>query len=943
MFVIAGFYRYRLPLILFILSLIATFLLRSPFSDSQNLAIANWEHSLKIFVDNQTNNLTITNNLQKTVLENGLTVLTKEVHNAPVVTVQVWYNFGSSQEVPGVNGVAHQLEHIMFKGTKNRPIQFGKLFSALGSDSNAFTSYEQTAYYNTAERDKLKALLELEADRMQNLRIDAQQLASEKRVVISELRGYENNPQYRLKRAVMQSVFADHGYGLTTAGSETEVEKLTVEQLRKYYQKFYHPNHAILVIVGDFQTAKTLATVKQIFAKIPKSQQSVHLPKSPHPQISTSPIVLREPGAAKLLQMIYPLPDLNHPDLPTLGVMDYILTAGKNSYLYQVLVNSGLATHVSAHVASLRQSGWYDLSVTAAPDQNLQKINTSVHNAITKLVKIGISREQVELAKKQLIASVILNRRDITSQGMQFANDQLIANDYRYTERYLENVRQVKAEDVIKVIQKYLKPELAAVGFFEPQENAKHDYHQSSSTTNPHNSTSTVQVTTSQVIKYLPKTDSDTNKLNHKFNNFDKPRLKPQKLKFANGLRVLLLPDKSSPTVTLGGYIKAGREFEPQEKAGLASLVADNLMNGTKTKNSLAIADILAAKGASLKFTAQREAVRIQGKSLKADLPVLLATISDTIQNSTFPTQELEISRQQALNALKVDLDNAYEVANRKFIRSLYPANHPLHIFPTQKSIQKIKREDLIAFKQKHYRPDTIVLVLVGDFEINKVRSLLKSEFANWRVNGQPPIVKYPLVVMANQSVQVKSVLTGKSQTVTYMGNVGIKRQDPRFYPALVLNQILGGDTLSSRLGAEIRDRLGLTYGIYSNFQGGKNIGTFLIEMQTNPEDAKKAIITTQKLLKQLNQQGVTPQEVKTAKQTLISNYNISLSKPEKLTATILWKEFYGINELELDTFVQKIQAVTINEVNQAAHQLLNPDKLVVVTAGPTIIAEANP
>ncbi|WP_413172826.1 M16 family metallopeptidase [Anabaena azotica] len=931
MFVISVFHRYRVPLLLFIFSLIAAVSLRHTSAVSQNLKIAKWEHSQQIFVNKKTNNLTLTKNVQKTVLENGLTVLTKEVHNTPVVTVQVWYKVGSGYEASGVNGVAHQLEHLMFKGTKNRPVQFGQLFSALGSDSNAFTSYEQTAYYNTAESDKLKALLELEADRMENSLIDPQQLASEKQVVISELEGYENSPKYRLKRAVLKSIFPNHAYGLPTGGTKADVEKLTVEQVRDYYQKFYTPDNAVLVIVGDFQTPQTLETVKEIFGKIPQGQKSLSKPTPPIPQFPSSPIVLREPGAGKLLQVIYPLPDVNHPDVPILGVMDYILTGGKNSYLYQALVNSGLANDVSAHVASLGAIGWYDLSVNASPNQDLRKIQDSIKTAITQLVKTGVTSEQVERAKTQLAASVILNRRDVAGQGMQFANDQLIAGDDRYTERYLENVRQVKSEDVIAVIKKYLQPEAQLVGFFEPEDNAD-DRRLSGSGETEENLTSGVTATPSEVIKYLPNLDDANNKLNHPI---------PEKLRLANGLRVLLLPDKSSPTVTLSGYIKAGKEFDDNEKAGLASLVVDNLMSGTKTKDALTIAKILEDRGASLDFTAQREGVRIQGKCLREDFSVLLDTMADVVRNSTFPAKELKLTRQQALNALNVELDDPYEVANRQFIQSLYPQNHPSHTFATKESIQRIKQRDAIAFKQKHYRPDTMVLALVGDFDVEKVRSQIENQFGDWLVSGKAPMVEYPTVVMTDKGVRINSVLPGKSQAVTYMGYTGIKRQDPRFYQALVLNQILGGDTLSSRLGAEVRDRLGLTYEIYSNFQGGKNIGTFLIEMQTSPEDTNKAIATTRKLLKQLHQQGVTELEVETAKRTLISNYNISLSKPEQLTARILMNEVYELDPMELRAFAEKLQKVTKKEVNQVARQLLDPDKLVVVTAGPAIMAEA--
>ncbi|BAY13615.1 M16 family metallopeptidase [Calothrix sp. NIES-2098] len=930
-------YRYRFPLLLLSLWIIAVFLFGGKPADSQHMVVSKQIHTQSTVHAQKIIPQTVTENVHKTLLENGLTVLTKEVHTAPVVTVQVWYKVGSRNEEPGVNGIAHQLEHMMFKGTQNRPVQFGRLFSALGSDSNALTSYDQTAYYNTAERNKLKALLILEADRMHNSLIDPEQLASEKRVVISELQGYENSPEYRLNRAVMRAAFPDHAYGLPVGGTKADVENFTVEQVQQYYRKYYSPDNAILAIVGDFQTAPTLEAVQEIFGKLPKSQQSkVNSPKSTvnsqQLTVSSSPIILREAGAEKMLQAVYPLPDVNHPDMPALQVMDYILTEGRSSRLYQALVESGLASEVAASVASLREFGWYELLVTAAPNQNLTKIDSVLKKAIANVSKTGVTAEEVNRAKAQLEATVILANRDITDQAMQLGNDETTTGDYRHTESFLANVRQVSSADVVAVVNKYLKPEARVVGLFEPsQKQAK------AATAKPHSTPTTenfslgAPVASTELLKYLPPVDEAM--------EIGKRQL-PQQITFGNGLRLLLLPDRSTPTVTLSGHINAGMEFDPEDKAGLASLVADNLMNGTKTKDFLTIAKTLEERGASLEFRAYREGVRIEGDSLAADLPVLLKTLADVVKNSTFPAKELELDRKQAITSLKVDLDDPDEVANRTFIQSIYPKKHPLHTFPTEKSLKRIKREDAIAFKKKHYRPDTTVLALVGDFDPAKVRSLIQSEFGDWQVSGQPPKLQYPQVSLPEGVVRVNSIVPGKSQASTYMGYKGINRQDPRYYAASVLNEILGGDTLSSRLGAEIRDRQGLTYGIYSYFQVGKNTGTFWIEIQTSPEDTNKAIASTHKLLKQIHQQGVTASEVEAAKQTLIGDYNVSLANPEELTKHILMNQVYGLDEVELRSFTEKIQQVTLAQVNQAARELLHPDKIVVVTAGPAVLAE---
>ncbi|MEH2068493.1 MAG: pitrilysin family protein [Nostoc sp.] len=927
---------------------------------------------------------TLTENVRKTVLENGLIVLTKEVHSAPVVTVQLWYKIGSRNEEAGVNGIAHQLEHMMFKGTKNRPIQFGRLFSALGSDSNAFTSYDQTAYYGTVERSKLKALLVLEADRMQNSQIEAEQLASEKRVIISELQGYENSPEYRLNRAVMQAVFPNHAYGLPVGGTTDDVKKFELDQVKKYYRNFYTPDNAVLVIVGDFQTADTLKIVKEIFGELLKkvtteelgvrrretrypqevgitsnakvksrglqeqsstgennnssldSKQSVHAKRPATP--NSTPIVLREPGVGRLLQAVYPLPDINQPDVPALDVMDYILTEGRNSRLYQALVESGLAHEVTASVTSLREFGWYEVLVTAASKQDLKKIDSVLSSAIANVAKKGVTLEEVERAKTQLTADVILSNRDITSQAMQLGHDETTANDYRYTDRYLAAVSFVKPTDVVAVINKYLTQQARTVGFFEPthkQTTEVGDKPDLTQTTENFSAVAPALVT--EVAKYLPADDLVTNVL---LAVEDIAQILPQQFKFDNGLRLLLLSDRSTPTVTLSGYIQAGTEFDSDEQAGLAAFVAENLLSGTKTKDVLTIAKTLAERGASLDFHAYPEGVQIEGDSLAPDLPILIEILADVLKSSTFPVKELELHRQQTLTDLQIELDEPSEVARRIFVQSIYPQKHPLHTFPTEKSLQRIKHQDAIDFKAKHYRPDTTVLVVVGDFELESVRSLIEAKFADWQVSAQAPTLKYPTVSLPEKIVSVNRVLAGKAQAVTCMGYTGINRYDPRFYAVLVLNQILGGDTLSSRLGTEVRDRQGLSYGIYSYFLIGKNAGTFLIEMQTSPEDNTKAIASTRQILQQIRQQGVTGLEVETAKRTLIGNYNVSLANPEELTDTILMNEIYGLNRVELYSFTQKIQKVTFEEVNQAARELVHPDKIVIVTAGPAVLAK---
>ncbi|AFY53282.1 putative Zn-dependent peptidase [Rivularia sp. PCC 7116] len=917
--------------------------LSSKSNDSKLLAASKCVNNRKELVTRENTTLTVAENARKTTLENGLTVITKEVHTAPVVTVQVWYKVGTRNETLGVNGIAHQLEHMMFKGTKSRPVQFGKLFSALGSDSNAFTSHDQTVYYGTAERNKLKALLTLEADRMQNAVIDARQLASEKQVVISELKGYENSPEYRLNRALMRATFPNHPYGLPVGGTEKDVENFTLEKVKQYYKNFYSPDNAVLVIVGDFDTSKTIGSVKQIFAKIPKNQNIDSIDSKTevnnkhsldnYSEIShaSQPIVLKQPGSAPLFQAIYPLPSAKHQDVPALDVMDYILAEGRNSRLYQALVNSGKASDVSASVISLQDAGWYELLVTANSTSKLSQVKLIVEREISNLANKKVTLEELNRAKAQLEASIILSNRDITSLAMQLGNDEATTGDYTYTDRYLAAIKKVTVEDIQRVAQKYLQQQRQTVGFFKPNNTAAKENSENKEIPthrSEHFSKSTLR--NSDVTKYLPPVDSTIASTS---------RFIPEKFTLPNGLEILLLPDKSTSTLTLGGYIKAGSEFDPENKAGLAALVADNLVNGTKSKDALSIAKSLGDCGASLDFKTYREGVYLEGNSLSDDLSVLVKTLGDVIKNPTFPRGQLQLARKQALVSLKQDLDNPEQVAQRTFLQAVFPKTHPAYSFPSEESLQQITHKDVVDFQKKHYRPDTTVLALVGDFEPARVKKLLEREFGGWQVSGKTPLAEYPPVDLPKSIVRFNPVVPGKAQAITFMGNKAIKRQDPRYYAAKVLNHILGGDTLSSRLGSQIRDRLGLTYGIYSNFLAGKNSGTFLIEMQTSPEDTSKAIASTRQLLEDLHKKGVTPAEVETAKHNLTGNYNVSLASPNELTYRIIKNNVLGLDAEELRSYTEKIKAVTAAQVNQAARELLHPDKIVVVTAGPPVLA----
>lgn len=881
----------------------------------------------------------LTGNVVKTVLENGLTVLTKEVNTAPVVTVQVWYRVGSQNEKTGITGISHQLEHLMFKGTKERPIQFGRLFSALGSNSNAFTSYDMTAYFGTTGSDKLEAMLRLEADRMVNTVAGEKELKSERTVVLSELDGGNNSPGTRLYREVMLAAYPDSSYGWPVIGYRPEVENYTVEDIQNYYRTFYRPDNATLVIVGNFETQATLKKVREIYGSIvapPKPEVLITAeaqqgkPKPPQPKSAKQPILLKEPGSVPFLQAVYPnLPKFDGDDVAAIDVMDSILTSGRSSRFYQALVETGLATSVSGSSSTMIGTGWYFMSATPTAGKSLEDLDRLLLAEIDKLQTQPITKEELERAKTSMRASYILGNRDVSSQASQIGYNQTVTKDYRYSDRYLSAVEKVTIADVKRVAKQYLQRDRRVVGYFEPSVIT------AGTGTTPSNSHSSEAfkpsspVDPSEVAKYLPESALIAKA-------GVPPAVKPDKFTLSNGLKVLLLSDRSTPTVTLVGEINAGAGFDSIEKAGLAGLTAQNLTNGTTTKNALTLASRLENRGARLGFSAGRENVGISGISMSSDLPLVIDQLADLLQNATFPAKEFDLNLQRNILAFKSELDNPNALARRIFQSTLYPKGHPFNAMRTEATLKDLKREDLANFYKTNYRPDNTILTLMGDFDPVTVRSLLEEKLGNWQATGTAPKFQFPKLVKFAAITEKQTFLAGKTQAVTLMGHSSISRADAKYYPAIVLNQVLGGDTLASRLGTEIRDRLGLTYGIYSYFQAGRPPeGAFIVQMQTSGKDTEKAIAATVGLLKDVRDKGITQAEFDVAKKSLINNFSTEFAEPDSIASSLLSDEIYGLPVGDFYKFPQRIQSVTLEQVNRAASELLQPDNLLIVSVVP--------
>jgi zinc protease len=515
--------------------------------------------------------------------------------------------------------------------------------------------------------------------------------------------------------------------------------------------------------------------------------------------------------------------------------------------------------------------------------------------------------------------------------------NQIVAGDYQFSDRYLEALQKVTVAEIQRVAKQYLPSDRRVVGMFEPTvvtgqlNNPGSPGSPGSPSAIQHGSYSAnTPIDPAEVRKYLPESAFSS--------TVEIEPIQPDRLILKNGLQVLLVSDRSTPSVILSGEIKAGTGLDTAPKAGTASLVAQTILSGTKSQTNLAIAQKLEEKGASLGFSANREAVSVTGVALSKDLTLLVQQFADVIQNATFPNSEVELVRQRSLVGLKAELDNPGSVARRTFQQQLYPPGHPFYVMRTPETVQAITRSDLANFYQANYRPDRTTLALTGDFDPQVVKQLLDKNLANWKPNSQASDRPYPEVPLPKATKQDLVLLKGKTQAVTIIGQPGINRADRRYYPALLLNQVLGGDTLSSRLGTELRDRQGLTYGVYSAFQVGKQQGTFVIQMQTSIPDRERAIASALQIFRQIRDQGITESELKAAKNSLINSFPVELSTPDEVAAAFLSDQIFGLPPGNFYNFPKEIAAVSLEEVNRAAKELLFPDNLVIVSATSALV-----
>ncbi len=868
-------------------------------------------------------------------LPNGLTVLTREVHTAPIATCWIWYKVGGRNERVGISGISHWCEHMLFKGTPTMPKgAFDATIARNGGTFNGFTWIDYTAYYETLPADRLDLGMAIEADRMVNSMFDPAEVASERTVIISEREGNENSPTFWLDEELRSTAFKVHPYRNGVIGWKSDLRAMTREDLYTHYKTYYAPNNAVLVLVGAFNTQQVIERVHELYGPIPAGPPLPEVRGEEPEQQGERRVVVSRPGAAAVVQVAYHAPDARSKDWAALTVLDAVMSGAKSpslfgggaqtnrsARLYRSLVEGELAANASSSFMATIDPFLFELSATVRPDRTPAEVEQALYTEVEKLQNTAVSAAELAKIQRQMRAQIVYTTERITNQAMLLGMWETL-DSHRRIDTLLDDITAVSAADVQRVAQHYLAATKRTVGHFIPTA-------QGGGSAGP----------ATQIAAFSPELHRAK-----KLWFYNQPAASadsaPQRLALPNGITVLLQRNPSSPTVSVQGEIGLGQMHEAAEKGGLAVFTAAALVRGTANRSFHAITDTTEERGCSVSASAGRHTTSFGAKTLSEDLGLVLEILADMLRRPTFPEQEIERLRTQFLTGLKQQEQDTRSMAARSVREMLYPPEHPYSRQPSGSlaTVPGITRADLAGFASR-YHPASTTIAVVGDIDPAAALAEIERWFGDWAGAGEAPSQHIPAVQPPASAQRREVVIAGKTQSDIVWAVPGVARTDPNYYAAMLGNLVLGQLGLMGRLGENVRDKQGLAYYATSRLDAELGAGPWFISAGVNPASIDKALGGIHEEIELLLESGITEEERSDAVAYLTGSLAISLEANSGIASMLLGIERYKLGLDYIQRYPAIIGAVTLEDIRAAARQYLHTDRYVLGIAGPELVA----
>jgi zinc protease len=836
--------------------------------------------------------------VQITTLENGLTVIIREDHSAPVVSAQAWCRTGSIDEGKWLGaGLSHVLEHMLFKGTKTRAgHRIDQEIQEAGGYMNAYTSFDRTVYWINVPNTGARVALDVLCDIMQNATLPPDELAKELDVIRREMDMGQDDPHRRSGRRLFETAYTRSPYRFTVIGLLDMFNRLQPGDIRGYYEERYVPNNVFYVVAGDVKAEEVVVQIRDAYAQTKaRPLPPVVLPEEPR-QTTAREVIEEASVELGHVHLSWHIPELRHPDVPILDLLAALLGGGRSSRLYQSLrERKGLVSSVDAWTYSPGNPGIFGVSALVEAGK-FGAARDAILAELEKAKTTGFKQAELNKGIKQFVAATLAIRKTMQGQAQDLGGSWLAANDLNFSERYLAAARLTTPLDLQRVARQYLTED---------------------------NRTLYALLPSGAAPKQATRTDIA---VEHAI----------QKVELSNGLRLLLKEDHRLPFVEFRALFRGGVLAETFGNNGLTQLMAKILLKGTKKRGAEQIANEIESLGGSLDSFGGNNSFGVTAEVLSDDFARGLDLVADVLLNPTFPPNALEREREVQLAGIKAQKDQLLQSAFRVMRRALFgETGYGLDVIGCEESVQTLRSADLKNHHRALVVPDNAVLAIYGDIKPKHALVAVRKAFARWKPATSGKLLQSlqtPKLQLRTSPGRVGET-RDKKQAVLVLGFPGTTLHDPDHY-ALELIQETCSD-LGSRLFLRIREKLGLAYYVGAQHFAGLAPGYVAFYCGTAPE---KADLVEQELLKEvglLHAEGVSKEELKRAKAKIIGHRKIARQELGSLALTTALDELYGLGYANTDTEDAKYEAVTLSQVKTVARTYLRTDRVVVARIGP--------
>ncbi len=861
-------------------------------------------------------------------LPNGLKILLYPDPSKPTATVNMTYLVGSRHEGYGESGMAHLLEHMVFKGSpKHKDIP--KELTSHGARPNGTTSYDRTNYFETfnATDENLDWALDLESDRMVNSFIDEKDLKSEFTVVRNEFESGENNPNGILMQRVMSTAYLWHNYGKSVIGSKEDIERVPIQNLQNFYKKYYQPDNAVLMVSGKFDETKTLELIKKKFGMIPKPTRAITPTYTVEPtQDGERTVTLSRSGDVQAVSCGYHIPSAIHADYPAIEVLVEALTAEPSGRYYKAMVESKKSTSAFGFSYDLKDPGFAYFGAEVPADKSLDEAKNVMTKFLDSVPILNFTEEEVKRAKSTILKQWEEFYRNTERVGTGIS-DYIAKGDWRLAFLFRDAVEKITLADVKKVAAQYFKPSNRTIGLFIPDKNPS----RSDIPNNPD--------ITPIVNNYVGKKAME---LGEAFDASNENIMKRSKSgTIAGGAKYSLLT-KTTKGNTINGSItlRIGSEQNLMNKSSIASFTASMLMKGTKSRTEQQIKDELDNLKSRVTIFGFGQQVTINFESIKDNFQKTMQIINDVLRNPAFGQKEFDLLMQEEITGIEDGKSEPQNLASIEMGRIMNPKAKG-HIQYTQtveenlEETRSVKLDDVKAFYNNYYNAANATVAIIGEFDETIATTELNTTFGNWV--SKETYIRIPDVNTDNPA-QNKSILVPDKANAFFLASLNIKMKDNSpDYPAMVMgNYMMGGGFLSSRLATRIRQKEGISYGVGSNFNARPldekgSFGSFAIYNPMNVEKLEKAY---KEELEKVVKDGFTEEELKNAKTGLLQSYQVNRAQDRSLASTLNNNLFLN-RTLQFNVDLEKaIEKLTVAQINDVMKKYLDINKITIVKAG---------